>query len=808
MKRSILSLAVIAMAASCSPMEPAALPPAEGTPLQVSVSHDAAVASRALVQDTSLQDGTQIGLSLHDISGATYQGTACENRLYRACGSGGGQTWQSESPIMVSNTPGTLYGYYPYSPAVESVASIPVKADSDNQTDWMYAEPAGGITKANCRAQVTMKHALSAVRIIAKRGTYTGTGEITGISVCGDRIATSAILDARTGALSCLEGFGQRISVAVPPAPRSSILSADVVVIPTEEASDAVIGITMDGSEYRLTLEGVVLEQGRVTECEVTFNDGKVNVTDVTITAWSYEMAGSQTVRKDFNVTMDGDTDGLSFSSDVDEEGNVTILAVPHISRDAEARPVTIIGEAALSQSIDERTGVLTIRLSDIRSDVSVVFAGFDLWMTFTHEITDISKPTQIYKSGTDRISRIRIDGLETDTDNTHQFDATGTHVMKMALKDRRAVPGALFHYITTVTGASFPEGVESLGQWVFLGCTGLREVSLPSTLRSIDYQCFERSGLVSVTVPQGCSMNYSIFSSCTSLTCARLPEDMRAIPKGTFNGCSSLTDFEFPSGVTSIGESAFSGCGLQTLHFPDGVSELPPSVCSGCSGLREVRLPASLTRIGRNAFSLCVALERFIPADGTLAEGTIVIPEGVTEVGPMALMTRSPHLTTISIPSSLTTIEPGALCCPEVSGFVMPEGNPAYDIRSHSVVERATGRLVAGSTQSSPVDGSVSIIGEYAFYESLLSTIDLHEGVTQIEDRAFQYADFRTVICRAPTPPALGKDSFQVQKYNGKLKVPSQALDAYSQEWMKDENGSLGAAYLKWSIVALADDE
>ena len=186
----------------------------------------------------------------------------------------------------------------------------------------------------------------------------------------------------------------------------------------------------------------------------------------------------------------------------------------------------------------------------------------------------------------------------------------------------------------------------------------------------------------------------------------------------------------------------------------------------------------------------------------------TELSPEGVTEVGPMALMTRSPHLTTISIPSSLTTIEPGALCCPEVSGFVMPEGNPAYDIRSHSVVERATGRLVAGSTQSSPVDGSVSIIGEFAFYESLLGTIDLHEGVTQIEDRAFQYADFRTVICRAPTPPALGKDSFQVQKYNGKLKVPSQALDAYSQEWMKDENGSLGAAYLKWSIVALADDE
>ena len=706
MKRIIPPLALIAVAAACSPLEPETSTMTEDTPLQVSVSNAAVVASRGIIRSTSLADGSEIGLTLHDISGTSYQGEDCENRCYTASGTGSSQTWESESPIMVSNTPGTLYGYYPYSSSADRIDAIAVRADSDNQTDWMYAEPVEGITKANSKADIVMRHALSAVRITAGRGTYTGTGDITGITVSGEKIATSAVLDARTGALSGLEGFNRAISVQTPSASLSSAGSVDVLVIPTEEVTDILIGITMDGSEYQLTLEDIMLQQGRVTECEVAFNDGKAFVADIKVTAWSYDSAGGQNVQKDFMVTLEGDTDGLSFSSEVDEGGNVTILAVPHISKEAEARPVTIVGDAVLSQSVNDDTGIRTIHLSEIMSDVSVVFAGFDLWMTFTHEITDISKPTQIYKSGTDRISRIRIDGQETDTDNTHQFDATGTHVMKMALKDRRAVPGALFHYITTVTGASFPEGVESLGQWVFLGCTGLREVSLPSTLRSIDYQCFERSGLVSVMVPQGCSMNYSIFSSCTSLTCARLPEDMRAIPKGTFNGCSSLTDFEFPSGVTSIGESAFSGCGLQTLHFPDGVSELPPSVCSGCSALREVRLPASLTRIGRNAFSQCVALERFIPADGTLAEGTIVIPEGVTEVGPMALMTRSAHLTTISIPSSLTTIEPGALCCPEASGFVMPEGNPAYDIRSHSVVERATGRLVAGSTQSSPVDG------------------------------------------------------------------------------------------------------
>jgi hypothetical protein len=137
-----------------------------------------------------------------------------------------------------------------------------------------------------------------------------------------------------------------------------------------------------------------------------------------------------------------------------------------------------------------------------------------------------------------------------------------------------------------------------------------------------------------------------------------------------------------------------------------------------------------------------------------------------------------------------------------------MPNGNPRYDIRNHSVVETTTDRLIASSTQSSPVHESVKIIGQYSFYESLLSSIDLHEQVTQIEERAFQYADVKTVMSRSLTPPTLGKESFLVEKYNGKLKVPSEALEAYTQEWMKDENGSLGAAYLKWSIIALEDGE
>ena len=141
MKRIIPSLALIAVAAACSPLEPETSTMTEDTPLQVSVSNAAVVASRGIIRSTSLADGSEIGLTLYDISGTSYQGADCENRCYTASGTGSSQTWESESPIMVSNTPGTLYGYYPYSSSADRIDAIAVRADSDNQTDWMYAEP-------------------------------------------------------------------------------------------------------------------------------------------------------------------------------------------------------------------------------------------------------------------------------------------------------------------------------------------------------------------------------------------------------------------------------------------------------------------------------------------------------------------------------------------------------------------------------------------------------------------------------------------------------------------------------------------
>ena len=798
-----------AMLAACTQMpDPVGITTEDGSPIVVSVTASDGIQTRGVITGTTLENGSRIGLTLCDVSGTKYQGITYENICYTASGSGSSQKWDAESPIMVANTPGTLYGYYPYSEDVTDIKKINITADSNNQTDYLWATPVSNITKANADAAVVMNHALAAVRLSVSRGTYSGTGRVTAVSISGADIATSAVLNARTGGLSSYKGYSTAISPAITAFTLSQTASAiDILAIPCGNSTvNLKVTLTIDGNVYETSIPSAVVKQGNMTECKISVNDGEVYVTSVNVTAWKQNAAGSQIIQKDYKVSFAGDMEGLSFSNSVDDEGNVTILAVPYISEDAETKPVTISGTATLEQSVDDKSGILTIMLSDISSDVTVNFNGYYLWLTFKHNITNISSQTKIYYSG--KPAMIKMDGVEIDTDVYHQFETTGEHVMKMAFDNYRLVPGSLFYNITTVTEAILPEGVQELGAWSFLGTSNLKAVSLPSTLKTISYQVFERSGITSCVIPDGCWMSYGVFDDCSSLTYVKLPSHMESIPSGTFQGCTALRSFEMPSGVKSIGYNAFQNSGLEVIHFPDAVSVIESQVCKNCKNLKEVRFPASLKTIEMQAFSFSDNIERFIMADGTVCTDEIIIPEGVTTMEDLVFYFRNPNFKSMRIPSTLTSIADGALSCPNLERYVMTNPSSKYDIRNNSLIETATNRLIAGASLSSKIHESVTTIGRKAFYESCIASVDLHAGVTTIEDYAFDYSDITQIICRGTTPPTLGQSPFRLTNYSGLMKVPSEAISQYRSEWYRTDVGYLGWTNYRWGLVALAEGE
>ena len=810
-RRLISVVALCSLLAACQERlsEPDRPIEEEAVPLELEVIANPAGVTRGPIYDTVLPEGARIGVAIVENNLDTYDGKNLMNIPYEAKTKDGKQVWEAvNDPILLTHTNGNVYAYYPYSEDITSLKEIPLKASSTHQVDYLHAKKVSSKRKSSPKASIYFYHILGVVRLSITRGTYEEAGVITAASIGGQGVAGKAMLNTIDARVTDYEDIGVPIGPPIEPFTISSEAQwRDIIVVPSKTAAKAEIELCIDGRMVKVqTQKDIRIEGGYINTINITIDKGSAYVTSTDVAEWTHDKFSNRIELKEHTVTFAGNTEALTFDSSVDEEGNVQIIVAPHFTIDSEVKPVTIDGEATLEQSVDEQTGIMTIRLSDINSDVTINFNGFWLWMTFVHEITDISQPTRIYYGGSPE--RIKMDGVEISTDMYYQFETTGEHVMKMAIKNYKGYQYSFMQYILTVKSAIFPEGMETLGAWCFLGCSNLKEVSLPSTLKSISYQVFERSGLTSCVVPDGCRMSYGVFDDCSSLTYVKLPSDMTAIPDGTLAGCSKLADFEIPAGVTSIGHSAFEGTAITSIAFPDAVSELADEVCKSCRYLKEVRLPASLTRIGDQAFSFSESIERFIQADGSYEEGVFTIPEGVTELGEIPFYFRSPTIKTMSIPSTLTTVADRSFSCPNLERYIIPNGNPVFDIRNNSIVETATNRLIAGAILSSKIHESVTTIGKEAFYESCIASVDIHAGVTTIEDYAFDYSDITQIICRGTTPPTLGESPFRLTNYSGRMKVPEESISLYRSTWFLSDVGYLGWTNYRWGLVALAEGE
>ena len=99
------------------------------------------------------------------------------------------------------------------------------------------------------------------------------------------------------------------------------------------------------------------------------------------------------------------------------------------------------------------------------------------------------------------------------------------------------------------------------------------------------------RSDIVKVTIRNGVtSIGQYAFSGCTNLTSVSIPGSVTVIENSSFIGCTKLASVTIPDGVTSIGGAAFSRCSsLTSITIPSSVTSLRLSAFSQCTGLTDV---------------------------------------------------------------------------------------------------------------------------------------------------------------------------------------------------------------------------
>ncbi len=309
---------------------------------------------------------------------------------------------------------------------------------------------------------------------------------------------------------------------------------------------------------------------------------------------------------------------------------------------------------------------------------------------------------------------------------------------------------GVLTKYNGAGGDVTIPDGVTSIGNRAFEGCTKLTGVTIPGSVTSIGGWAFVGcTSLTDVTIQNGVTdIGTFAFGLCTDLPNVTIPGSVTSIGGWAFVGCTSLTDITIQNGVTSIGQSAFEDCvGLTRVAIPGSVSSIGGGAFSGCTGLTDVTIQNGVTDIGTFAFEDCVGLTR------------VAIPDSVTSIGYYAFQSCT-GLTSVTIGDGVTNIGEDAFGgCTGLTSFTVAAGNPAYCSVDGVLFNKGQTELLVypgGKAGAYTIPGGVTSIGYAAFGGcSGLTGVVIPESVTSIEDYVFARSTGLISISVAADNPA-----------------------------------------------------
>ncbi len=325
-----------------------------------------------------------------------------------------------------------------------------------------------------------------------------------------------------------------------------------------------------------------------------------------------------------------------------------------------------------------------------------------------------------------------------------------------------------IFCLVSKTGPVIIPEGVTSIRDGAFSGCTSLTSVTIPSGVNSIGSYAFRScTSLTSVTIPSSVTSigNYA-FYGCSSLSSVEIPNDVTTISMGAFEGCSSLTSVTIPEKVTSIGYGAFSGCtSLTSVTIPGNVETLENSAFEGCHNISSLTLNEGLKSIGYYAFSNCLSLT------------SVTIPGSVNEISPWTFY-GCINLTDIEVSESIyyysvdeilykkgtTSGDDTLILCPagksgviNVISGVSGIGDSAFEGCGFvtSVVMPEGVKVIGdyaffrcGSLTSVDMPSTLESIGYYAFSDDTrLVSADLPVGLTYLDYGAFYNTALTSIV-------------------------------------------------------------
>ena len=313
------------------------------------------------------------------------------------------------------------------------------------------------------------------------------------------------------------------------------------------------------------------------------------------------------------------------------------------------------------------------------------------------------------------------------------------------------------FDGCTSLKTVSIPMTVKNIYEPPFPNCTNLTAINVNASntaYKSVDGVLYTKDGKTliccplaksgSVTIPSGTTtIKANAFDGCSKVTSISIPVSVTAIGSGAFQYCSSLTSISIPAGVTSIGYWVFDFCSNLSSIIVDPSNTAYKSadgVLYSKNGIEVIRCPEGksgscaisygATSIKAYAFYKCSIIT------------DITIPNSVKVIADNAFVSCS-GLTGVIIPGSVTSIGRASFdTCNNLTMFNVDESNTVYK-SIDGVLFSKDGTVLLncpqGKSGSIAIPNGVTSIGECGFYCcSKLKSISIPNSVTSIGDSAF----------------------------------------------------------------------
>lgn len=164
------------------------------------------------------------------------------------------------------------------------------------------------------------------------------------------------------------------------------------------------------------------------------------------------------------------------------------------------------------------------------------------------------------------------------------------------------------FEGCESLISLEIPEGITTLPKAFAQGCSSLKNVVLPKTLKEIENRALCKcESLTSLEIPEGITTLPAYFAAgCSSLKNITLPKSLKTIYWGAFQECSSLERIDLPNTLESIQDNVFTSCtSLKYFRLPEGIKNLGNSIISNTS-LEELHIPFFPSIMGNYVFADC----------------------------------------------------------------------------------------------------------------------------------------------------------------------------------------------------------